>query len=114
MFRRQLPAHSSKILLELFLVARTDDERRDGGPSKKPVQRDLRDGLAGLPRHFIESVDDFVDILVGRLRSVVDHDLCLQPAVLRQRLSAANLSSQATPTQGRPHQRSYSLIERQR
>ena len=47
LFGRQVPANRPEVLAELFLVARADDDRRDGRPLQEPIERDLRDRLAG-------------------------------------------------------------------
>ena len=53
----------------MFFVACADDHRGDRRPLQQPVERDLRNGLAGFLRYVVDGVDDFVEILVGRLRA---------------------------------------------
>ena len=55
---RQLPADGADVLEQLLLVTRADDDVGDGRAAQEPVQRDLRDGLAGLLGDAIERVDD--------------------------------------------------------
>src|SRR5580658_6518502 len=64
LLRRQSPADGAEILLQLLLVPRADDHRRDGRPLQQPVERDLRDQLAGLPGDLVERIDDAEEMLV--------------------------------------------------
>jgi hypothetical protein len=62
---RERPADGAEIVRELRFVARTDDDVRDRGPREQPVERDLRDRLAGFGRDVIERIDDAIEILLG-------------------------------------------------
>ena len=74
LFRCQVPADGSQILLELCGVTRPDDEGGDGGPAQKPVERDLGNGFAGLGGDLVDGGYDFVQMFFGDLRADVDDE----------------------------------------
>src|SRR5215470_9817255 len=47
LFRRQVPADGTEILAQLLLIARADDDVRDGWPLQQPVEGDLWHALTG-------------------------------------------------------------------
>lgn len=57
LLRRQVPAHRPKVLAQLVLVPRADDDRGNGRALQEPVERDLRDLLAGFPGDDISAGD---------------------------------------------------------
>ena len=76
--------------MELLFVARTHDHGSHGRPLQEPVERDLRNGLAGFLRYVVDGVDDLVDIFVGHLRAVIR--CFVEAAYLGQRLPTADLA----------------------
>ena len=60
LLRSEVPTGSAQILSQLCLIASTNDHGRDGGSLQQPVGRDLRYRFAGLSRHLIQRVHDFV------------------------------------------------------
>jgi hypothetical protein len=58
LFGRQLPTHGPDVLDQLLLVARADDDAGDRRAAKEPIERDLRNGLAGFGGDAVERVDD--------------------------------------------------------
>src|ERR1041385_4073924 len=64
LFRGERPAERAEVLAKLFFVARADDDRGDRRFAREPVQRNLRNRLAGLLRDGVERVDDAVQEIV--------------------------------------------------
>ena len=69
LLRRQFPALGSQILSQLFFVARAHDDCRHRGPLQQPVQRDLRNGLTGFFRNFVDCIHHLVQIFIGHRRA---------------------------------------------
>ena len=81
-----------------------------GGALQQPVQRDLRDRLAGLPGDLVQRIDHVVQIVEVDLRAGIVGGLRLQTAVLGQRLATADLAGQPAPAQRAPYQRPNPLV----
>jgi len=58
LIRRQIPANGAEVILELLLVARANDDARNGRAMKQPIQSDLRDRFPRFFRDAVESIDD--------------------------------------------------------
>ncbi len=108
----QGPADRAEIFAQLRLVARADDQRRDRGALQQPVERDLRDALAGLLRDLVDGIDDAIDVLVRHRRAELRR--LGQAAHFGLRLAAADLAGEASPAERRPDHRTKSLVEAER
>src|SRR4029079_5155225 len=112
LFGAQIPASGPKILPQLFLVARSDNDRGHRGALQQPVQRDLGNSVPGLLRHRIQRVDHRVQMFVSNLRPVVSG--FVKAAFFGKRLAAAQLTGEAAPSERAPNERTNSLIEAER
>ncbi len=106
--RGEVPSTGGEVGAKLFLVASPYDDAGDGGPLQQPVERDLGYCLAGFSGDLIESVDDFVEVLVADYRT--SGGGLVQAADFRQRLAATKLSGEAAPSERAPHQRADSFF----
>src|SRR5580698_7073431 len=91
---RQIPACRVEILAKLLLVTGADDDGGDGWPLQEPVEGNLRNGLAGLLRHSVQSVHDFEDVLVVQRRTLLGRGV--EAAGRRQRMATADLAGEAS------------------
>ena len=105
LFGGELPTGRAEILSQLFFIPRADDDRRDRRTTQDPIERDLRDSLARFFCDRIECIDDVGEIFVINRRPDVEILLALQAALLGQRLAAANLAGQSSPTERTPDNR---------
>jgi hypothetical protein len=94
------PTDRPKILLELFLIARADDDVYNGGTVQQPIQRNLRNCLAGLLRNVVKDIDDSEDVIVVSRRLASSPAGC-DTASLR-RVAAADLARQAAEARRTP------------
>src|ERR1035438_4871193 len=62
LIRRKIPASGSKVLLQLLLIARADNHSRNGRPLQQPVQRYLRNALAGFLRDHVDRINHLVQV----------------------------------------------------
>jgi hypothetical protein len=112
LFHREAPSDRAKILAELLFVARTHDDVYHGRALQEPVQGNLRNGLAGFLRDFLDGIDDFVEMFVfdlrAEVRGFVEARNCGEGAV------AADLTGEASPTERTPDERADFLIEGER
>src|ERR1700730_563179 len=111
-FRRQFPAQRAKVLQKLLLVPSPDDDVRNGGAAKYPVQCDLRNGLAALLGNLLEHIYDREELFFIDGRATLGAAGCDTP--FARRLSTANLSGKPSPSQWAPHHSAQSLIKCQR
>src|ERR1700735_2887527 len=104
----EIPPFCGQILAKLLFVAGPDDDGRNGRALEEPVQGHLWNGLARLSRDAVQSVDDVVEIFVGDLRALLGG--LVEAADFGQRMSAANLAGEASPTEGTPDQGADFLV----
>lgn len=106
----ETPTDGAQILPKLFLVARANDERRDGGTLEQPVQCDLRDGLAGFVGDVIDDIHDFEQIFVVNLWTDLAGGLMIEAADLRFGRAAPKFSREPAPAERAPNHRADALI----
>src|SRR6202000_304944 len=112
LFRGQRPADRAEVLPQLLFIARADDDRRDRWPVQQPVQRNLRNRLARLLSHSIQSIYYLVQILILNRRPHLGG--LVQAANFGNRLPAADLAGETSPSQWTPHQRANLLVQAER
>ncbi len=78
LFRREFPTDGTKVGAKLIFIARTDDQRGNRRALQQPVERDLRNGLAGFLGDLVNRIHHRVEILVGNLGADVGVQLGLQ------------------------------------
>ena len=109
--RWAFPEGTAEIVAQLRLVARADDDRRHGRPPQQPVDGDLRHGLARLPRHRLQRIDDAVEMLVLDRRRELDR--LVEATARRDRPPPPDLAGQPTQAERAPDHCADALIRRQ-
>src|ERR1700733_2567379 len=94
---RKRPADRAEIVAQLLFVAGADDDAGYGRALQQPIQGNLRDGSARFIGDVVEGIHDLVQIVVVDLWAGVAG--LVQPACLRQRLAAADLTGEPAPAE---------------
>src|ERR1700722_3640005 len=105
---RQFPADGADVFEQLRFVARADDDVGDCRTAEEPVERDLRNCLAGLLGDSIERVDDIEQALFVVAGPGFRNGM--RPGAGLRRLSAPNFSSELAPAERAPDDRADALI----
>ncbi len=87
---RQRPANGSEIFRQLRFVARADDEARDRGTLKEPIERDLSHRFPCLAGDLIDRLDDGEEMPVLHERTVSGPQAA--PAALRHGYAPPDLA----------------------
>src|SRR5690606_20664131 len=107
LFRCERPAERAEVLAQLFLVACADHDVGNRRTREQPVQRDLRDGLAGLLGDLIQRIDDREQVFVLDDRAAGRAALRDAPGFV---LAATDLAGEATPAEWAPDHRAEALV----
>src|SRR5207244_12793440 len=103
------PAQGAEVVLQLLLVARADQHACDGGALQQPIERDLRQRLAGFLGDLVHRIDHAVEpLLIDRWREA---GRVVQPTAGRQWLAAPDLAGQAAPAERTPDNGPHALVE---
>jgi hypothetical protein len=100
LFFGEVPADGTEVLAELFFVACAHDDIGYGGALEEPVERDLRNGLAGFFGDLLDRVHDFVEIFVFDLRA--EFSGFVQARNFGDGAVAADFSGDAAPAERTP------------
>ena len=105
----QVPSNRAEILAELLFISGTDDHVGNRRPLQQPVESNLGNALPRLVGHFVERINDLIEVFVRNRRALVR--CAMQSAHFGKRLSAADLSCQAPPAQWTPHDGGHFLVD---
>src|SRR5580704_4056292 len=108
----EVPADGAEVLADLLFIASAHDDVGDSGALQKPVQRDLRNGLAGFLGDFLDSINHFVEIFVCDLRAGIGG--FVQARDFGDGASAADFAGKTSPSKRAPDERADFLVERER
>src|SRR6202042_1554131 len=108
LFGRQFPADGADVFEQLRFVTRADNNVSDGRAAQEPVERDLRNRLAGLLGDSIERVDDIEQALLVVARPGFRNGV--RTGAGSRRLSAPDFTCQLAPAEWAPDDRADALI----
>src|ERR1700722_7497856 len=108
LFGRQFPADGADVLEQLLFVTRADDDVGDGRTAQEPVERDLRNCLAGLLGDSIKRLDDIEQALLVVARPGFGNGV--RPGAGRRRLGAPDFPGKPPPAERAPDDRADALV----
>src|ERR1700677_4882074 len=104
----QFPADGADVFEQLRFVTRADDDVGDGRTAQQPVERDLRNRLAGFLGDAIERVDDIEQAFLFVARSGFRNGV--RTGARLRRLSAPDFAGELAPAERAPDDRADALV----